>query len=76
MIKSKHEDERNLQAILDYIQAVMPGVGAIVMVLDLQTEMVRPTTNLAPDDAIDVAEQCLAHMKASQSKVNPKNTVQ
>lgn len=29
MTKSKHADEGDLQAILDYIQAVMPGVGAI-----------------------------------------------
>lgn len=76
MTKSLHNDEQTLEMILEYIRSIMPRAGAIVMLVDPDTQTIRPTTNLHPEDAIDFAEQCLAHMKATQARVNPKTTVQ
>lgn len=76
MSKSLHDNEQTLEAILEYIRSVMPGAGAIVMLFDPDTRTIRPTTNLHPQDAIDFAEQCLAHMKATQARLNPKSSIQ
>lgn len=76
MSKSSITDAVTLQAILDYIVTLLPGTGAIVMLFDPDTQMMRPTTNMDPDDAIELIEQMVQHMKDTKPHINPKSSIQ
>lgn len=76
MTKSTITDTATPQAILDYIATLLPGIGVVVMLFDLDAQMMRPTTNLDPDDVIELIEQMVQHMKDTKPHINPKSSIQ